>query len=576
MGDDNSLEKELTGIKQGMDSINNYLTDINKRLVVLEERTGIETAEQLPEKEIEYEKIDDNELKEEKQPENGQEESRGLEANLGLKWFGRIGILSLVLGVVFLIKYAFDQNLIGHLGRIILGILFGLGLVVSGELFDTREKYKRYARTLTGGGFAILYFAIYAAYHFETYRQAIGMSQTLDFILLSAVAVLSIIFSLRYNSKIILTEAFFLGYLTLILNPINLFTLYYALALTIGLIIITSAKKWVDISIGGLLGTYLLFMLWYTRNLHDGSISLMLLFAYFTIFTVNSFFMRDKDAKTSVSGLNKVLVVSNSLLFYFLSYRVVTHNYESYIGIFTLFVAAMYLGLSYLASEKNKDLIHTFLGLCVLYLTITIPIQFDGTYVTILWAVEGLILLYVGLAINEKTLRNYSYGIGVITVGKTLFVDSALQAFSYSDILGSTRLFTYLVSIAILYAISLLLEKNKLSLSKDELSLSSIYFVCASLLTTVLLALELEHYWISIGWAVQAIILSSIGIKYMNSYIRKTGMAIFCLVIVKVFLFDVSSLSTGYRTISFIALGVILLAASFIYTKYKDRLEGIV
>ncbi len=570
---DNSIKKELSGIKRSLDNINDYLTGINERLVVLEEKSGIEKSELLPEKDIEDEKID---IREENQPENGSEESRGLEANIGLKWFGRIGILSLVLGVVFLIKYAFDQNMIGHLGRIILGIIFGLGLVVGGEVFDTREKYKRYARTLTGGGFAILYFAIYAAYHFETYREAIGMSQTLDLILLNAVVVLSIIFSLRYNSKIILTESFFMGYLTLLLNPVSLFTLYYALVLTSGLIIITSVKKWVDISIGGLFGTYFVFILWYTYNLHEGSLSLMFLFAYFAIFTVNSFFMRDKDAKTSAFNQNKSLVVSNSLLFYFLSYRVMTHNYESYIGIFTLAVAGMYLGLSYLASEKNKDLIHTFLGLCVLYLTITIPIQFDGIYVTILWAVEGLILLYVGLNINEKTLRNYSYSVGIITLGKTLFVDSALQAFSYSDIMGSTRLFTYLVSIIVFYAISFLLEKNRTSLSKGELSLSSIYFVCASLLTTVIIALEMEHYWISIGWAIQAMILSFIGIKYVNSYIRKTGMAIFCLVIVKVFLFDVSTLSTGYRTISFIALGIILLAASFIYTKYKDRLEGIV
>ena len=68
MSDNNSLKKELTGIKHSLNNINDYLTGINERLVVLEERSGIETAEPLPEKEIEDEKIESMDIKEE----NGQ------------------------------------------------------------------------------------------------------------------------------------------------------------------------------------------------------------------------------------------------------------------------------------------------------------------------------------------------------------------------------------------------------------------------------------------------------------------------------------------------------------------------
>ena len=113
-----------------------------------------------------------------------------LEENIGLKLFSWIGILALVIGVGYFIKYAIENNLIGYLTRIILGVVFGIILIIIGELFAKKEKYELWARTLAGGGFAITYFSVYAAYHFEEYRRAIGISQTLDIILLTIVVII--------------------------------------------------------------------------------------------------------------------------------------------------------------------------------------------------------------------------------------------------------------------------------------------------------------------------------------------------------------------------------------------------
>ena len=571
------------------DSLKKDINNISERLNILEKKTGIKNAdisvhrtegtvekEELTDKQID-EKIDKQIAKEKEKPE--QEEPKQTETNIeediGLKWFGRIGILSLAMGVVFLLKYAFDNDIIGPLGRVILGVAIGLVLIVGGEVFDERKKYKNYARMLTGGGFAITYFAIYAAYYFEKYRDAIGMSQTINLILLNIIVLLSIVFSLRYNSKIILTESFFLGYLTILMNPVTLFTLMYALILTIGLLTITSIKKWIKISIGGLLATYFIFWTWIDANQNETSTALTFLFIYFAIFTINSFLC--KNDKNSSSSLNKILVALTSLFFYLSSYFIMLdNNLESYLGLFTLFVSALYIGLAYLASEKNRFLAPIFLGLCVIYLTITIPVQFDGIYVTMMWAVEGLILMHLALKLNEKKLRYLSYAVGIITFFKTLVVDSSLHAFSFPNIWESTRLISYMVSVLILYEISLMLWKNKEALPIDEKSYYKMYFLSATLLTTALLGMELKHYWISIGWAIQAMIILFIGIKYMKPYLRKSGIALFVIVILKVFLFDISELSTGYRTISFMILGVILMIVSFVYTKYKDRLKEII
>jgi uncharacterized membrane protein len=48
------------------------------------------------------------------------------------------------------------------------------------------------------------------------------------------------------------------------------------------------------------------------------------------------------------------------------------------------------------------------------------------------------------------------------------------------------------------------------------------------------------------------------------------------LTIFKVFLFDLSSLEKLYRIISFIVLGAILLAVSFLYQRYRQRMAEMV
>ena len=186
------------------------------------------------------------------------------ETDVGSKWFSKIGILALVIGVGLFIKYAFENNWIDYPTRIIIGVIVGLALIVGGELVSKKERYFKLGLTFVGGGFAITYFAIYSAYHFEEYRNAIGISQAVDIILLSKVVIGTILFSIKNDSKIIASEAFFLGFITSLLSKnFELLTLIYGLILTIGLIIVVLYKRWSLIGIGGVIATYLIYLFWY-------------------------------------------------------------------------------------------------------------------------------------------------------------------------------------------------------------------------------------------------------------------------------------------------------------------------
>jgi uncharacterized membrane protein len=52
-----------------------------------------------------------------------------------------------------------------------------------------------------------------------------------------------------------------------------------------------------------------------------------------------------------------------------------------------------------------------------------------------------------------------------------------------------------------------------------------------------------------------------------SAFVRWQALVLIAFTIGKVFLFDSSSLGTGYRIVSFMALGVVLMAISYVYSR---------
>lgn len=53
-----------------------------------------------------------------------------LESRIGSHWLNRIGIAAVLIGVSYFLKYAFDNNWIGPAGRVTIGLLAGIAVVV--------------------------------------------------------------------------------------------------------------------------------------------------------------------------------------------------------------------------------------------------------------------------------------------------------------------------------------------------------------------------------------------------------------------------------------------------------------
>jgi uncharacterized membrane protein len=89
-------------------------------------------------------------------------QSPDLEAILGEQWMLYAGLLVLLLGVAFFLKYAFEQAWVTPAARCAMGVFAGVAMIPVGLRIAGRG-YERYGHLVAGAGVVILYLTTYAA-----------------------------------------------------------------------------------------------------------------------------------------------------------------------------------------------------------------------------------------------------------------------------------------------------------------------------------------------------------------------------------------------------------------------------
>ena len=90
-------------------------------------------------------------------------ETQSLESRVGSHWFNRIGILAILIGMTWFLKFAIDNHWIGPLGRVLIGLIAGAGLIAWSERFRAR-RYIGFSYSLKAVGSGILYLSLWAAF----------------------------------------------------------------------------------------------------------------------------------------------------------------------------------------------------------------------------------------------------------------------------------------------------------------------------------------------------------------------------------------------------------------------------
>ena len=178
----------------------------------------------------------------------------------------------------------------------------------------------------------------------------------------------------------------------------------------------------------------------------------------------------------------------------------------------------------------------------------------------------GLLLLWLGLRYPIPDLRWQAY---------LLALAAFLRAWSVSFSLTDTplRLATGLVVAAGLFAGHRLSPRD--ALSRFERWARPIYAVLGAALLAAVLYNQVSGPMLTVAWSMEGVALLVFGFVTAERVMRFCGLGFFLFCILKLFIYDLSSLQGLPRIASFIVLGALLMAASWLYTRYREQLKRI-
>ena len=282
-------------------------------------------------------------------------------------------------------------------------------------------------------------------------------------------------------------------------------------------------------------------------------------------------------------------------------------RFFTYIASFIMLLAAAYVyrrRKTEISADENSlfsvlAVEAAFVGLAAFSLEIK---DFFGHYwYPVLWTLGGLVAGWASFRLKNFPLRLVTYITFVSAFFHLLAYETGLDVASYKPVFN-TRVFSFLVSAAVIRLYLQLFRGNTKDVSKDEKDvMEPTLFLAFHSLLLWLVSTEIINYFdhqiqgiidyysasgnllenmknvgLSVAWTFYGIVLMVIGIVKKSKYERFLAIALFSVVIFKVFLIDTSSLNNFYRFVSFITLGCILLLTGYLYYRYEGRIRKFV
>lgn len=307
----------------------------------------------------------------------------------------KIGVITLVLGIGFFVKYAIDQDWINEIGRVGIGLF--TGALIIGIAHRYRKDFHVFSSILVGGGIAVFYITITLAF-----REYELFTQTVAFILLIIVTIFSVVLSLLYDRKELAIFSLLGAYASPLMvstgagNYIVLFT--YLLIVNVGMLCISFVKKWRIIGVIAYIMNLCFFWGWLFNSFEEQYFGAMLFASLFFLQFYLLAIIDHHKYKNKITSFQIILILTNNLSL-FLAYIYITeYNWSELRGVLTIAIAlvnAVILLLLYRKSSIDRNLLYLIIGVVLTFVSLSIPMQLDGYSITMFWAVEMVVLLWI-------------------------------------------------------------------------------------------------------------------------------------------------------------------------------------
>jgi uncharacterized membrane protein len=521
-----------------------------------------------------------------------------LESRIGSHWLNRIGIAALLIGVSYFLKFAFDNNWIGPAGQISIGLVAGIAIVIWSERFRAKN-YKAFSYSLKAVGIGTLYLSLWAAFHVYSL-----IPSSVAFAMMLVVTAATSAMALSQDAQILAAFALVGGFSTPVLlstgqnREVALFT--YVAILDIATLVLVAFRPWRRLLVMSYVGTLILYLGWYWTFYNRGPLELTLAYAslFFAIFAIAPLITLQPDGEHPIlAAIPAVLAFVNAGVYFLEAYAMIQEVNKVNMAWFALALAAVYIFLSRLlharkmAAGTSEILYYLHLALAIGFITVAIPIRLDAHWITIGWFIEAGVLLWIANRIRSDFLNAFALGALVLGVTRLLAIDN----FHTTQLIFNLRMATFGVAVAVLGTVAWFGAKRE---DETARTISAMAVVALNVLALIALSREVSDYYLrqmagvrstghqwrgayldyhnleiardftySALWMAYGAMLMIVGFVRRSAFVRWQALILIAVTIVKVFVYDVSQLDRAYRIVSFIVLGALLLAISFVYQR---------
>lgn len=503
-------------------------------------------------------------------------------------WLVRGGILALLAGIALFLRYAYARNLVPPEARVFIVVLAGSGMVAAGIRL-ARRKYHLIGMGLLGGGFGTLYFAVYALmtlYKLCGAGTAFGLS-----ILVTAAAM---VLAVRMNVLLVALVGVLGGYAAPVLfstGEKNLAGLFlYLLLLGAGVLFTARKRNWKLLNSVSFWFTVLLFggaLARFYREQEDYPVVMFFLALFYLLFSMLPVVYNLLN-RVRISVFELLQVSANGLLFLIAGVLLTRGRYDSATAaLVPLGMAAFYTLLLWAGLFRRLDdrpLLYTWLTLGAASLATAFPLALGRNFLVAAWAAQGVAMIWIAVRVKSPFLRFLGDVFFLLAALRWMLFElkpDFLHPSAYDFDTFSGRLLTLGALTAAAFFAGRLLHSG----GEDEQRSGNCFlsfgvaglFLYLTAETWWLLRFELpsaEAGGVSVLWGLFALAAVAVGVVRRLRPLRRLGLILFLVTVIKIFFYDLARVDSFYRIIAFILLGVALLAGAFIYIKFRDRFEA--
>jgi uncharacterized membrane protein len=509
---------------------------------------------------------------------------------IGQKAFGWMAVVLAFFSAAFFLKYAYDNNWIGPQGRVAVGALFGLALMVAGLRYFL-SGWRVFSQMLSSCGVVVLYLATYSAFGFYDLLPSWQAG-----IFLAIIIGMSMVAAVLYDAAAIAFVAVLGGLLTPILLATDhdafqsLFT--YLATLNLGVAIVTYFRPWPALGSTALVGTQVLFWMWYARNYHPEKLAWVLAFqaVIYALYLAQDLGVQFRRLRGS-SLESAARMLANAAFWFSALFILLNEDYEPWMGAAALTMASVYAAIARLLLLGRRQFTIELLAavaLSVSFLTLAIPLEADARWVALGWAACGAALWWFGVRVNAAPLRGLAAALAVVSLVRLVVFDLTAYPDELVVPIFNTVALPSLGVIACLLGALVATERFPRRLADVERILAGLTGL--GILVVLWLALSVDVYhqfemrdrldidssvdWdrlaqmsLSVLWTVYATVLLAIGLRWQVAPLRWLAIGVYAITVGKVFLLDMAGLRELYRIIAFFVLAVFLGLAARVYQR---------